>query len=295
MKTRPGCEENRGESLKAGLESLRKRYDARYLSSDPLQFLHRYQRPEDQEIVGLIASSLAFGNVTTIHRSVESILARLDPSPSLFVKRLEPREALLSFSTFKHRWTTGRDVVCLLFFARQMIERSGSIGGFFRDSLDDDTDLRKGLRRFSANVRGLDHGGLYRAKKLPQRAGVRYFFPSPSAGSACKRLNLYLRWMVRPKDGVDLGLWDFISPSRLVMPLDTHIARIGIHLGWTQRKTPGWNMALDITRALARVDPKDPVKYDFALSRLGILEKCPRHSKTQHCELCELGRWTGRA
>ena len=207
---------SRGASLKSGLESLRKRYDARYLFSDPLQFLHRYQRPEDQEIVGLIASSLAFGNVTTIHRSVESILARLDPSPSRFVKRLDPREAILSFSKFKHRWTTGRDVVCLLFFARQMIERSGSIGGFFRDSLDDDTDLRKGLRVFSDTALGLDHGGLYRAKRLPQRSGVRYFFPSPSAGSACKRLNLYLRWMVRPKDGVDLGLWDFISPSRLV-------------------------------------------------------------------------------
>ncbi len=280
--------------MKAGLESLRERYDASYLSSDPLQFLHRYQHPEDQEIVGLIASSLAFGNVATIHRSVEAVLARLGHSPSLYVKRLEPREALLSFSGFKHRWITGRDVVCLLFFVRQMIERSDSTGGFFRDALYDDTDLRTVLSRFSTNVLDLDHGGLYRARKLPERAGVRYFFPDPAAGSACKRLNLFLRWMVRPNDGLDLGLWNFVSPSSLIMPLDTHIARIGIYLGWTQRKTAGWNMALDITRALGRVDPKDPVKYDFALSRMGILEKCPRHSRKQHCDLCELRRWTGR-
>ncbi len=131
-------------------------------------------------------------------------------------------------------------------------------------------------------------------RKLPQRAGVRYFFPNPKAGSACKRLNLFLRWMVRPNDGLDLGLWNFAPPSSLVIPLDTHIARIGIYLGWTQRKTAGWNMALDITRALARVDPKDPVKYDFALSRMGILENCPRHSRKQHCDLCKLRRWTGR-
>jgi uncharacterized protein (TIGR02757 family) len=292
MKTRLGGKKGSKASLKAGLESLRKRYDARYLSSDPLQFLHRYHRPEDQEIVGLIASSLAFGNVPTIHRSVESVLARMGHSPSLYVKRLDPREALLSFSRFKHRWTTGRDVVCLLLFVRQMIQSSGSIGGFFRDALNGDTDLRTGLCRFSTSVQGLDHGGLYRAKKLPKRAGVRYFFPNPAAGSACKRLNLFLRWMVRPDDGLDLGLWNFVPPSGLIMPLDTHIARIGIHLGWTQRKTAGWNMALDITRALARVDPKDPVKYDFALSRMGILEKCPRHSRKDHCDLCDLRRWT---
>jgi uncharacterized protein (TIGR02757 family) len=281
-------------ALKAGLESLRRRYDERYLSSDPLQFLHRYPSPEDQEVVGLLASSLAFGNVTTIHRSIEDILGRMGESPTRFIRQLEPRKALPAFSSFKHRWTTGRDVVCLLFFAQQMITRSGSIGEFFREGLNSEDDVKMGLSRFSSSALGLDHGGLYRGKRLPRHAGIRYFFPNPTAGSACKRLNLFLRWMVRPKDGVDLGLWDFVPPSRLVMPLDTHIARIGIHLGWTQRKAPGWNMALDITQVLSRVDPDDPVKYDFALSRMGILEKCPRHSNKLHCDLCELRKRTRR-
>jgi uncharacterized protein (TIGR02757 family) len=103
-------------------------------------------------------------------------------------------------------------------------------------------------------------------------------------------LNLYLRWMVRPKDGLDLGLWRFVSPSHLIIPLDTHMSRIGLHLGWTRRRTRGWKMAADITRALAEIAPEDPTRYDFALTRMGILEGCPRHSRSRPCDLCALTR-----
>jgi hypothetical protein len=143
------------------------------------------------------------------------------------------------------------------------------------------------LRRFSERALALDHGGLYRARALPEDAGVRFFFPNPGTGAA-KRPNMYLRWMARPDDGVDLGLWPFVPTRDLVIPLDTHIFRIGRHLGFTSRKTPGFRTALDITRSLARFDPEDPVKYDFALSRLGILEGCPRHLRALDCELCAL-------
>jgi uncharacterized protein (TIGR02757 family) len=167
-----------------------------------------------------------------------------------------------------------------------MIEERGSIGAFFAESYVE-SDMAGSLRRFSERAVALDHDGLYRARRLPRDAGVRFFFPNPLTGAA-KRLNMYLRWMARPDDGVDLGLWRFVRTRDLVIPLDTHIFRIGRHLGWTARKTPGFRTAFEITRSLARFDPEDPVKYDFALSRLGILEGCPRHRRAGSCELCAL-------
>jgi uncharacterized protein (TIGR02757 family) len=167
-----------------------------------------------------------------------------------------------------------------------MIEGHGSIGAFFSESYVEG-DMAASLERFSERALSLDHGGLHRTRRLPGDAGVRFFFTSPATGAA-KRLNMYLRWMARPADGVDLGLWRFVRTRDLVIPLDTHIFRIGTHLGWTQRKTAGFATAFEITRSLARFDPDDPVKYDFALSRLGILDGCPRHPRSHDCELCRL-------
>jgi len=276
--------------LRAGLENLRARYDARYLSTDPLEFPRRFSRAEDQEVVGLVASSLAYGNVTTIRKSVERVVLWMGPHPYRFARAIEPRRELDRFADFRHRWSSGKDVVCLIYFVRQMIERSGSVGAFFGESSSPSDGIEQSLSRFSESVLALDHGDLYGTGELPRSAGVRYFFPSPKTGSACKRLNMYLRWMVRGDDGLDLGLWKFISPSRLVVPLDTHVARIGRHLGWARRRTPDWKMALEITRWLVRLDPEDPIKYDFALSRMGILERCPRHPRTLSCDLCALRR-----
>ena len=276
--------------LRAVLEKLRARYDARFLNSDPLEFPRRFHRVEDREVAALVASSLAYGNVATIRASVEAVLARMGPRPGAFVRAIEPNTHLPRFQDFRHRWSSGRDVLCLLYFVRQMIERSGSVGAFFREVYDPEDGLERSLARFSESTLALDHGGLYRSSRLPGAARVRYFFPSPKMGSACKRLNMFLRWVVRPDDGIDLGLWGFVSPSRLVMPLDTHIARIAMHLGWTRRKTPGWKMAMEITRWLARLDPDDPIKYDFALSRMGILERCPRHPRSLSCDLCQFKR-----
>jgi uncharacterized protein (TIGR02757 family) len=272
--------------LRDRLELLRRRYDASYLPSDPLEFPHRFQEPVDREVVGLVASSLAYGNVKIIRRSVERVLTSLGRNPASRVTRTEAKEMLRELRGFRHRWTRARDVACLFTFAGRMIEERGSVGAFFAESYVEG-DMAGSLRRFSERAVALDHGGLYRSRALPKDVGVRFFFPSPVTGAA-KRLNMYLRWMARPDDGVDLGLWRFIPTRDLVIPLDTHIFRIGRHLGWTARKTPGFRTALDITRCLARFDPEDPVKYDFALSRLGILEGCPRHLRARDCELCEL-------
>jgi uncharacterized protein (TIGR02757 family) len=123
------------------------------------------------------------------------------------------------------------------------------------------------LASFSRRALALDAEGLYGGRGLPARAGVRFFFPSPEGGSACKRLNLYLRWMVR-RDGVDLGVWCRPAPRQLVLPLDTHTHAVARRLRLTRYRSPSWNMALDVTRRLRRYDPEDPVKYDFALYRL---------------------------
>ena len=128
------------------------------------------------------------------------------------------------------------------------------------------------LASFCARTLSLDHGGLYGRKPLPADAGVRFFFPSPDDGSPCKRLNLYLRWMVR-REGVDLGVWRAVSPARLVIPLDAHVLTIARRVALTRRRSPGWRMALDITERLRRLDPEDPVKYDFALHRMGLWKR----------------------
>ncbi|MDR7513161.1 MAG: DUF2400 family protein, partial [Armatimonadota bacterium] len=121
------------------------------------------------------------------------------------------------------------------------------------------------------------------------RPGVQFFFPRPSSGSGCKRINLFLRWMVR-RDAVDLGVWRAIPPSKLVIPLDTHVIRVGQCLGLTRYRTPGWRMAAEITRSLRQCDPADPVKYDFALCRLGMSGEC-RFGRPRALRSC---RFAGR-
>lgn len=274
--------------LRLGLERLRRRYDARYLGSDPLSFPRRFSSSADREVVGLVAASLAYGNVKTIRKSLEKVLAWMGPHPARFARRLNVEAELGRLGGFRHRWTRARDVVCLVSFAGQMLESHGGIGRFFASSYVRG-DMKESICRFASRALALDHGGLYSSPGLPGDAGVRFFFTNPLTG-ACKRTNMYLRWMIRPDDGLDLGLWSFADPGDLVMPLDTHIYRIGRHLGWTDRKTPGWKTAVDITRSLAELDPNDPVKYDFALSRMGILENCPRHPYDAPCELCEIRR-----
>jgi uncharacterized protein (TIGR02757 family) len=274
------------------LERLRERFDERYLATDPVEFPRRYRSAADREIVGLVAAALAYGNVKTIRSSVEKVLAFLGTEPAARLRRSSPGEIRDALRDFRHRWTRGRDVACLLVFTGRMLEQSGGVGAFFREGYVPG-NMAESLLSFTQRALRLDHGGLFRTRSLPGEAGVRFFFPSPATGAA-KRLNMYLRWMARPDDGVDLGLWSFVPTRDLVVPLDTHIFRIGRHLGWTERKTASWRAAVDITRSLARVDPEDPVKYDFALSRMGMLEGCPRHSRKLACDLCELRRLTQR-
>ena len=261
------------DALRRRLDELYRQYDHRFVSPDPLELVRSQSGDADREVAGLVASGLAFGAVAQIKRSISTVLEALGPRPAEAVARLDPRAAALRLRRFRHRWTSGRDVACLLYFVRQMRESHGSVESFFAQGLSPgDADVGPALASFSARALALDHGGLYRGRRLPESAGVRYFFPSPEKGSACKRLNLYLRWMAR-RDGVDLGVWRRPDPSQLVLPLDAHTFAIARRIRLTRYRSPGWAMALDVTRRLRKLDPADPVKYDFAFHRMGLLRR----------------------
>jgi uncharacterized protein (TIGR02757 family) len=154
----------------------------------------------------------------------------------------------------------------------QMIGRCGSLEGFFLEGYDPDAvDIEQALDSFSGRALALDLKSAY--GRVPRRPGVCYFFARPSAGSGCKRLNLFLRWMVR-RDALDLGVWQRIRPAQLIVPLDTHVIRVGRCLGLTRYTSPGWPMARDITASLRELDPTDPVKYDYSLCHLGMMNAC---------------------
>ena len=263
----------RREDLRLRLEELYRQYDHRFVTPDPLEFVRAQRTDEDREVVGVLASALAFGTVGQIKRSIATVLEALGPRPAAAVAALDAREAAARLRRFRHRWVDGRDVACLLYLTRQMRASHGSLEAFFAEGLSPgDADVGPALVSFSARALLLDHGGLYRGRALPADAGVRYFFPSPEAGSACKRLNLYLRWMTR-RDGVDLGVWRRPDPSQLVLPLDAHTYKVARRIRLTRYRSPGWAMALDVTRRLRQLDPEDPVKYDFAFHRMGLLKR----------------------
>jgi uncharacterized protein (TIGR02757 family) len=258
-------------ALHAVLERAYAEYDARWIEPDPVQFVWRYDAPEDREVVGLIASALAYGNVRQIKASVERVLSILGNRPAHAVDRLTGSDALEALGDFKHRFNDARDVACLLVYLREIRRASGTVEAFFAPA-GDPVEMRTALTSFVDRVLSLPRDGLYGPKALPREAGVRFFFPSPRAGSACKRLSLFLRWMVR-KDSVDPGGWSRVPRSSLLIPLDAHIINIGKSARFTRRATAGWRMAEDITGLLRACDPEDPVKYDFALHRMGLFKR----------------------
>lgn len=253
-------------------------YDSRsqpHLANDPLSFCHRYEHPEDREVAGLIASCLAYGKVSIILKNLETVFSRMGESPREFVESFEPKEGLRLFAGFKHRFNDARDLCALLLAARTMIEEADSIGDFFLGCFDPNADdLTPSLTAFSEALLALDYRPVFGKKSIPADSYFSFFFPSPASGSACKRLCMFLRWMVRPADGIDLGLWKEIPPAMLVIPVDAHIRRIGRFLGLTSRNQADWKMAREITASLRKLDAADPVKYDFSLCHLGISEKC---------------------
>ena len=274
-----------GATLKAGLDRLYDSFNYENSATDPIQIVRRYTRPDDVEVVAFCAASLAFGRVASVLQSIERLLAIMGEHPAGYVRQFEPARHAAAFDGLVHRWTRERDIVALLWIIRQMFERSGSIEGFFLDGYDKGApDLSGALDSFSARAMALDLTRAY--GKVPKRPGVGYFFPSPSKGSACKRLNLFLRWMVR-HDALDLGTWTRVPASKLIVPLDTHVIRVGRCLQLTRYTSPGWKMARDITSSLATIEPADPVRYDFSICHLGMMNACG-FSRAQADSQCPL-------
>jgi uncharacterized protein (TIGR02757 family) len=272
--------------LKPGLDRLYAGFNVPDSATDPIQLVRRFDRPDDREIVGFCAAALAFGRVASVLQSIEHLLGIFGGQPADYVRRFDPQRDAASFASFGHRWTRGVDGAALVWALRTMLEHAGSVEDFFLQGYDASAeDIGPALDRFSARVLEFDFRPVY-GRRASRSPGVRYFFPRPSAGSGCKRLNLFLRWMVR-RDELDLGVWTRVAPAKLVIPLDTHVVRVARCLGLTRYRSPGWAMARDITSALRRIDPVDPVRYDFALCHLGMMNACGfnRPQKDEQCPL----------
>jgi len=246
-------------TLKKALDGLYRRYNRREgVSGDPLGFLYRYDDPRDREVAGLIAASLAFGNVKQIVRSLETVLSVMGVSPAGYIMAAGPGTFSSAFDGFRHRWVAGDALASMLSGVRGVLRRHGSLERCFNAGYDPgDGDIVPALTRFVEET-VLECGG----EKL-------YLLPSPCRMSACKRLNLFLRWMVR-RDDVDPGVWGGIPASKLVIPLDTHIFRLSRAMGLTRRNQANLRTAREITDGFRKIVPDDPVRYDFSLASLGM-------------------------
>ena len=259
-------------TLASSLERLYHDYNREDSAADPVQLVRPYSRPEDREIAGFCAAALAFGRVASVLASISTLFRIMGGRPAQFVRAFDPSEEHPELRAMVHRWTRGVDIAALLWILRQMLERSGSVEAFFAEGLaDSDVDVSGALDSFSTRALAIDVRPVY--GRVPKRAGVCYFFPRPSAGSACKRLNLFLRWMVR-SDEVDLGVWRSVRPGQLIVPLDTHIIRLARCLRLTRYTSPGWKMAADVTARLRALDPRDPVRFDFSICHVGMMNAC---------------------
>jgi len=230
----------------------------RYVHPDPLEFLYNYDDPSDRELVALIASSMAYGRVAQILQSVSDALGRLGDRPAEFLSESGPAKIRRAMRGFKHRFNTGDHVAAMLIGTRNVIKKHGSLGACFASGVSDgDSTFLEALIAFVGEI--TDAAG----------ADCGHLLPDPARGSACKRLCLMLRWLVR-KDRVDPGGWDAVPASTLLIPLDTHMHKIASGLGATKRKAADMRTVVEVTEAFRKVAPDDPVRYDFALTRLGI-------------------------
>lgn len=282
---------DRTASLREVLDPLYDGFNHPDSALDPIQIVRRHERLDDREIIAFVAAALAFGRVASVMASIEAMCRVIGSEPAAFVRAFDPSRDGRPLASLVHRWTRGADFVALLWILRQLIERHGSLEAAFAAGVDPSApDFGPAIDDFSARARAVDLRPAY-GRRVPARPGVFYFFTQPSTGAACKRLNLFLRWMIR-KDRVDPGGWTRLSPRQLVVPLDTHTIRVGRCLRLTRRASPGWKMATDITAGLRALDPDDPVRYDFSLCHLSMMGACGWHTTrgNRACPLREVCR-----
>jgi len=279
-----------GEHLEAvyGSVDLRER-----LAADPVAYPRRYVNRRDQEVAGVLAATLAYGRVTLFGAVLDTLFSRLDAhgGPAHVVTHFDPETMREELGSLRYRFNTGVDWLLLLGALHRIYTEMESLEDLLLPAGD---AIEDGLIRLVDRLRvevvasaadcGVTATGF---EALPR--GIRYLLPSPRSGSACKRWNLFLRWMIRPaSDGVDLGLWTKVSPRALVVPLDTHVLRIARFIGLTSRRDGSWRTALEVTDALRVFDPEDPVRFDFSLAHLGISGACLGARHPTVCSSCPL-------
>lgn len=265
--------------LRDQLEALRLRYDTpEALRLDPIAVPLAYQDPADREVTAWLAASLAYGRVAPMLKAIRAALAPLGPAPAAFLRgqREKALQATLGKALKDWRWRfhIGADVVAWL-LAWKRLDAEGGLESHFLPIGDEAADAA--LSRLMQRLR----------VELPATYGLRFSLPDPAEGSACKRMRMFLRWMAR-EDWPDLGLWRRYPKAALVIPVDTHVARVARFVRLSGRATPDGRMAEEITAALRRCDAEDPLKYDFALSHLGILGDCPGVKRRPGCLPCPL-------
>ncbi|MFO7665344.1 MAG: TIGR02757 family protein [Desulfobacterales bacterium] len=246
-------------NIKNNLDNLYRKYNKKeYVHPDPLEFLYKYRDIRDREIAGLVASSLAYGRVAQILNSVSVVLDQMGSSPYAFLKDSKLSSLKKKCCGFKHRFAAEENLYAMLSGIKYILEEYGSLYACFLKGIG---------KRDETVLNSLE----YFAEKMISgcRGNQGHLIPVVKKGSACKRLNLYLRWMVR-KDDVDPGGWEKVPPSMLIIPLDVHMHRISRLIGFTVRKQADMCTALEITSCFRKLAPEDPVKYDFALTRFGI-------------------------
>lgn len=268
-----------GGPVHHALEDVLARCDVpREVDRDPVRAIHRYPDPADAELVSLVASAVAFGNVKALLRKLDDALDRLGPSPARSAD--DPASVRRALRGWKHRVYVAGDLAALVIGARRVQVTHGSMGAFVGASLARHGALRPALTDL---VDALREGGL----ALRRTTGARHILPDPRGTSGCKRLLLFCRWMVRGPDGVDLGLWrEHVPPAALLVPVDVHIHKLARNLGLTDRTTPSLVTTAEITDALRRFDPADPVRFDFALCHMGMLRACPSRRDPIRCDGC---------
>jgi uncharacterized protein (TIGR02757 family) len=253
---------------------------------DPVQFPRRYSRREDAEVAGLLAASLAYGRVGGFVPKVERLLSGMGKHPGAFVRALDVAGARTLLAGFVYRFNLPTDIAVLLLGAGKLLRERGSLEPAVAEPLAAGEGLHAALGHFVRTLRDVEMAPLRRALGPPR--GLHHLLPTPLGPGAAKRLNMFLRWMVRGPDEVDLGLWRNISPSALLIPLDTHIGRISLRLGLTARRDLSWRTAVEVTANLRRIDATDPVRFDFALCHHGMSGVCSPRARAEACASCTL-------
>ena len=283
--------------LRAPLERLYHEFDwASRIDRDAIRFPLRYADPADREVVALLTACLAYGRVDLFSPWVDWVLARIGPAPHRFILGFDPKKDGRRFDGFHYRFNRPRDLAAFCLATQRVLLSHGSLGACFVSGYSPaDPDVGPALERFVRGFRSQDLRPIFPRGRASR--GYRHLFPLPSTGGPCKRLHLFLRWMVR-RAPPDFGLWREIPPSKLLIPVDTHVENMSRAVGLTQRKSRTWRMAVEITERLRRLDPSDPVKYDFALCHKRMSGDCRDRRHPVVCTPCGLRpvcrHWRGR-